>query len=76
MDQRTEPEVNEAGNFWTATVEASDGSPAISTCQDCRATYETGTKCEPCARDAQAAPGQPIPKEMEPEDPPPADEVK
>lgn len=45
-------------------------------CADCRAAIEVEGACPWCHLDNQAAPGQPIPKEMEPEDPPPADEVK
>jgi len=63
------PSLDDLQELQAATAQLAaerNAGPQIVTCQDCRATYETGTKCEPCAQDAQAAPGQPIPKDMEP----------
>jgi hypothetical protein len=59
---------SEAQEFWKGCMETQE--PQVTTCHDCRTIYETGTECEPCRLDAQAAPGQPIPKELEPEEPP------
>lgn len=47
-------------------------APQLTTCENCLALHPPRTRCPACnygVLNAQAAPGQPIPKDMEPPDP-------
>lgn len=69
MDQRTEVETSDGSLAVILDVDP----PSFSTCLLRRALFPTGSACEPCTPDAQAAPGQPIPKDLEPPLPDPDD---
>jgi rRNA maturation protein Nop10 len=55
--------LNEADRALTAKI-----WPDFTTCPQCRALFPVGETCPRCGTDSQAAPGQRIPKELEPED--------